>query len=205
MKVFLTVKNQCFLQLGSILPRAGFGPKGRIPAFLHCFCCFSAKVQKIAKPIFTDVGCSFFGNPSQKKSHSDWKFTRFSDFRKKGLVCKAPHIQGGGTMGAPRDTKRAQSLHFYSVFLSCTKSKKGPRNRLSRGQVGNFLGPQVPRRGTLPAFLQCFLILTSRKPAFLQGFGALGHLQRATRDTKREKKTQVHLHFCRVFVSWVKR
>ena len=205
MKVFLILKNQFILQLGWILARAGFGPKGRIPAFLHCFCCFSSKVQKLAKPIFRDVGCSFFGNPSQKKSHSDWKFIRFYDFQKKRACFQSPSYSGGGWNGAPRDTKRAQSLHFYSVFLSCTKSKKGPRNRLSRGQVGNFLGPQVPRRGTLPAFLQCFLFLTSRKPAFLHGFGALGHLQRATRDPKREKKTQFYLHFCRVLVSWVKR
>ena len=205
MKVILTVKNQCFLAAGRISQVAGFGPKRRIPAFLHVFCCFSSNVQKIAKPIFTDVGCSFFGNPSQKKSHSDWKFTRFSDFQKKRACLQSPSYSGGGSSRAPRDTKRAQSLHFYSVFLSCTKSKKGPRNRLSRGQVGNFLGPQVPRRGTLPAFLHCFLFLTSRKPAFLHGFGALRHLQRATRDPKRDKKTQFHLHFCRVFVSWVKK
>ena len=205
MKVFLTVKNQCFLAAGSISQVAGFGPKGRIPAFLQCFGCFSSKVQKLAKPIFTDVGCSFFGNPSQKKSHSDLKCTKFSHFQKKRTWLHSPSYSGGGGTTAPRDTKRAQSLHFYGVFLSCTKSKKGPRLRLSRGQVGNFLEPWVPRRGTLPACLQCFLFSTSRKPAFLQGFGALGHLQRATRDPKREKKTQFYLHFCRVFVSWVKR
>ena len=141
MKVFLIVKNQCFLAAGSILGVAGFGPKGRIPAFLQCFCCFSSKVQKLAKPIFTDVGCSFFGNPSQKKSHSDWKFIRFSDFQKKRACLQSPFWSGGGWKGAPRDTKRAQSLHFYGVFLSCTKSKKGPQLRLSRGQVGNFLEP----------------------------------------------------------------
>ena len=205
MKVFLTVKSTCFLAAGSISQVAGFGPKGRILAFLQCFCCFSSKVQKLAKPIFTDVGCSFFGNPSQKKSHSDWKFIRFSDFQKKRACLQSPSYSGGGWGRAPRDTKKAQSLHFYSVFLSCTKSEKGLHLRLSRSQVGNFLEPQVPRRGTLPAFLQCFLILTSRKPAFLQGFGALGHLQRATRDPKREKKTQFYLHFCRVLVSRVKR
>ena len=96
MKVFLIVKKQCFLAAGSILGVAGFGPKGRIPAFLHCFCCFSSKVQKLAKPIFTDVGCSFFGNPSQKKSHSDWKFTRFSDFQKKRACLQSPFWSGGG-------------------------------------------------------------------------------------------------------------
>ena len=152
MKVFLTVKNQCFLAAGSISQVAGFGPKGRIPAFLQCLCCFSSNVQKLAKPIFTDVGCSFFGNPSQKKSHSDWKFIRFSDFQKKRAWLQSPSYSGGGTT-ATRDTKRGQSLHFYNVFLSCTKSKRGPRLRLSRGQVGNFLEPQAPRRGTLPALL----------------------------------------------------
>ena len=156
MKIFLTVKNKCVLQLGWILARAGFGPKGRIPAFLQCFCCFSSNVQKLAKPIFTDVGCSFFGNPSQKKSYSDWKFTRFSDFQKKRACLQSPSYAGGGWSTAPRDTKRAQSLHFYNVFLSCTKSKKGPQLRHSIGQVGNFLEPQVPRRGTLPAFLRVF-------------------------------------------------
>ena len=33
----------------------------------------------------------------------------------------------------------------------------------------------------------------------------LGHLQRATRYTKRETETQFYLHFCRVLVSRVKR
>ena len=80
MKVFLIVKNLCFLAAGWILGVAGFGPKGRIPAFLCGFCCFSSNVQKLAKPIFTNVGRSFFGNPIPKKRHSDWKFIRFSYF-----------------------------------------------------------------------------------------------------------------------------
>ena len=157
MKVFLTVKNRCFFAAGWILGVAGFGPKGRIPAFLQCFCCFSSKVQKLAKPIFTDVGCSFFGNPSQKKSYSDWKFIRFSDFQIKKTRLQSPSYSGGDP--GPRDTKRGQSLHFYSVFLSCTKSKKGPRNRLSRGQVGNFLEAQVPRREAL--YLHFYSVFSS--------------------------------------------
>ena len=142
---------------------------------------------------------------SQKRASMIRKLQGLLTCRRKYLVAKPLIFRGGRWITAPREPKRAQSLHVYNVFLSCTKSKKGPRNRLSRGQVGNFLGPQVPRRGTLLAFLQCFLILTKRKPAFLHGFGALRHLQRATRDPKREKKTQFYLHFCRVLVSWVKR
>ena len=194
-----------FFGRGLDFPSCRFWAEGENPCIFTWFLLFFIKSAKACEANFHRCWLQFLWQPEPKKEPfwlEIYKVFWFSE--KKGLFAK-PLLVGGGSMWAPRDTKRAQSLHFYSVFLSCTKSKKGPRNRLSRGQVGNFLGPQVPRRGTLPAFLQCFLFLTSRKPAFLQGFGALGHLQRATRDTKREKTTQFYLHFCRVLVSWVKR
>ena len=137
MKAFLTVKNQCILQLGWILALAGFGPKGRIPAFLQCFCCFSSKVQKLAKPIFTDVGCSFFGNPSQKKSHSDWKFRRFSDFqrKKKELVCKAPFGQGEGVNVSPKRHKKSSIPAFLRCFLVLQKIPKKGCEPTSQGEA----------------------------------------------------------------------
>ena len=195
-----------YFAVGVDFPSCRFWAEGENTCiFTMLLLLFFIKSAKACETNFHRCWLQFFGNPSQKKSHADWKFTRFSDFqKKKGLFAK-PLIFGGGVSTAPRDTKKAQSLHFYGVFLSCTKSKKGPRLRLSRGQVGNFLEPRVPRRGTLPAFLYCFLVLKRRKPTFLLGFGALGRLQRATRDPKRKKETQLDLHFCRVLVSRVKR
>ena len=193
------------------MARGRFGPEpvsARSGEYLHFYnvLCVFQKISKSSRSQFSKSWLVVFtATRIPKRGILIGNFQCFRLFDEKRLACQTPFCTGGGAYRAPRDIKRAQSLHFYSVFLSCTKSKKGPRLRLSRGQVGNFLGPQVPRRGTLPAFLQCFLILTRRKPAFLHAFGALRHLQRATRDPKREKKTKFYLHFCRVLVSRVKR
>ena len=143
MKVFLTVKNQCFLAAGWILGVAGFGPKGRIPALLRGFCCFSSKVQKLAKPIFTDVGCSFFGNPSQKKSHSDWKFTRFSDFQKKRACLQSPSYSGVGVEGSPKRHKKGPIPAFLQCFLVLHKiKKKGLATGSQEAKLGTFWSPK---------------------------------------------------------------
>ena len=195
-----------YFAVGLDFTSSRFWAEGENTCILYVvFVVFHQKCKSLRSQFSQMLVAVFLATRAKKRAILIGNLQGFLIFRKKGLVCKAPHIQGGGGITAPRDTKRTQSLHFYGVFLSCTKSKKGLRLRLSRGQVGNFLEPQVPRRGTLPAFLQCFLFLTSRKPAFLQGLGALKHLQRATRDPKREKKTQFYLHFCRVLVSRVKR
>ena len=143
MKVFLTVKNQCFLAAGSISQVAGFGPKGRIPAFLHCFGCFSSKVQKLAKPIFTDVGCSFFGNPSQKKSHSDWKFIRFSDFQKKRACLQSPSYSGGGGECEPQETQKGPNPCIFTVFSCLAQNqKKGLNSGSQEAKLGTFWSPK---------------------------------------------------------------
>ena len=94
---------------------------------------------------------------------------------------------GGGSMGkqAPRGRKKAQTLHFYGVFLSCRKSQKGLRAHISRGEVANFSEPRVPRRGISHAFLRCFPASERRKPAFFLGFRAQAH---------RGKQKNLHFH-----------
>ena len=144
---------------GSILARAGFDLH-----FLYCFCCFSRNEEKSSKQIYTNVGRSFFGNPSPQKSHSDLKFTRFSYLQKNRLACTAPHIQGGGGEPSPKRHKKRQIPAFLHCFLVLRKNQKK-----GLASVGNFLEPRVPRRGSLPVFLHC--ILKRRNPAFLYGLG----------------------------------
>ena len=87
----------------------------------------------------------------------------FSKSRKKARLQNPSLPGGGGQVTAPRASKMAQNLHFYGVFLSCIKVKKWPRNRISRGQVANFLRPRVPKGSQKPAFLRCFLVLNRKK------------------------------------------
>ena len=204
MKVFLTVKNQCFLAAGLILGVAGFGPKGRIPAFLQCFCCFSSKVQKLAKPIFTDVGCSFFGNPIQKKSHSDWKFTRFSDFQKKRACFQSPFWSGGGGVKqSPKRHKKGPIPAFLRCFLVLHKIKKRASQPALKRPSWELFGAPSPKERHFTCIFTVFSHLDKQKtciftwfwgfetpaesnqgpkerekntilPAFLQGFGVSG-------------------------------
>ncbi len=120
----------------------------------------------------------------------------FRLFEKKRPACQTPLYPWGGWIRAPRAPKMAQNLHFYGVFLSCIKVKKWPRNRISRGQVANFLEPRVRRRSEKPACLRCFLAFNQKKHAFLQGFWPL----RAQPETQRERKKQ---HFTCIFACFL--
>ena len=189
MKVFLTVKNQCILQLGWILARAGFGPKRRIPAFLQCLCCFSSKVQKLAKPIFTDVGCSFFGNPSQKKSHSDWKFRRFSDFQKKRACLQSPSYSGGGVDHSPKRHKKGPIPAFLRCFLVLHKIKKRASPPALKRPSWELFGAPSPKERHLTCIFTVFSHLEQEKHAFLHGFGAPAESNQGPKE--REKNTNL--------------
>ena len=131
---------------GSILARGGFGPKGRIPAFLQCLCCFSSKVQKLVKPIFMYVGCRFFGNPSEKKSHSDWKFIRFYDFQKKRACFQSPSYSGGGGGTEPQETQKGPNPCIFTLFSSLAQNqKKGLATGSQKAKLQTVWGPRSPQ------------------------------------------------------------
>ena len=193
MKVFLTVKNQCFLAAGWISQVAGFGPKGRIPAFLRGFCCFSSKVQKLAKPIFTDVGCSFFGNPSQKKSHYDSKFTRFSDFQKiKGLFAK-PLIFRGGVEGSPKRHKKGPIPTFLQCFLVLHKIKKGASQPALKRPSWELLGAPSPKERHFTCIFTVFSHLGREKTCIVTWFAGFETPAEGNQGPK-EKERDTILH-----------
>ena len=170
------------------MARAGFPPEpvsarsGENLHFYGVLCVF----QKISKSRRSQISKSwsevFTATRTPKEAFWLEISNVFACSMKKGLIAKPLFARGGGRDRAPRDTKRAQSLHFYRVFLSCTKSKKGPRNRHSRGQVVFFVDPRSPREAQNLQFYGVFSLLKSKKHAFLQGFGALGEQPGAQRE-----------------------
>ena len=170
MKVVLTVKNQCFLAAGSILGVAVFGPKGRIPAFLQCLCCFSSKVQKPAKRNFRDIGCSFYGNPSQKKSHSDWKFTRFSDFQKKRACFQSLFWSGGGVDVSPKRHKKGPIPAFLQCFLVLHKIKKRASQPALKRPSWELFGAPSPKERHFTCIFTVFSHLDKEKACIFTWF-----------------------------------
>ena len=132
--------------VGDFFGRSRFRPEAENTCIFTWFLLVFTKWAKAFEGNFQEVGLLFFGKPElQKEAFRLHFYVVFLRSIKNYLVAKPLCIQGGGTR-APRDRKKAQSLHFYGVFLSCIKVKKWPRNRISRGQVANFLRPRVPKR-----------------------------------------------------------
>ena len=130
------------------MARAGFPPEpvsarsGENLHFLRCFVCF----QKISKSRRSQISKSwsevFTATRTPKRGILIGNFNVFACSMKKGLIAKPLFARGGGRDTAPRDTKTAQSLHFYSVFLSCTKSKKGLASGSQEAKLGTVWSPK---------------------------------------------------------------
>ena len=123
---------------------------------------------------------------SPKRAILIGNFQGFLTCRKKYLVARPLIFRGGGTQ--PQENQKGPNPCIFTVFSCLAQNqKKGPRLRLSRGQVGNFLEPQVTRRGILPAFLQSFLILNKKNMHFYTVLG-LWDTCREQPGTQRERK-----------------
>ena len=143
---------------GPIWPRAGFGPKRRIPAFLLCFCWFLQNEQKPSNPIFKKLGCCFFGNPSSKKRLFDCIFTVFSCFRWKMTWLQNPSAPRGGGDQSPKRTKKGQKPAFLLCFLVLHKSEKvasQPHLKRPSCELFGAPGPKEKRKTCIFMVFSC--------------------------------------------------
>ena len=127
----------------------------------------------------------------------------FLIFRKKGLVCRAPHIRGGGVDHSPKRHKKGPIPAFLQCFLVLHKIKKRASQPALKRPSWELFGAPSPKERHFTCIFTMFSHLDKEKtciftwfwgfetpaesnqgpkerekntnlPAFLQGFRVLG-------------------------------
>ena len=119
---------------------------GRREEYLHFYTVFVVFHQKckILRSQFSEMLVAVsLATRAKKRAILIGNLQGFMIFRKKGLVCQAPHIQGGGGGSQPQETQKGPNPCIFTMFSCLAENqKKGLATGSQEAKLGTFWGPK---------------------------------------------------------------
>ena len=187
----LHCEKPMYFAVGLDLGSSRFWAEGENTCIFTVFLLFFIKSAKACEANFHRCWLQFLWQPEPKKGHSDWKFTRFSDFQKKSACLQSPFWSGGGVKGSPKRHKKGPILAFLQCFLVLHKIKKRASPPALKRPSWELFGAPSPKERHFTCIFTVFSLLGKQKTCIFTGFWGFGTPAESNQGPKEREKTTI--------------
>ena len=118
------------------------GRRGESLHFYSVYVVFHQKCKSLRSQFSQMLVAVSLATRAKKRAILIGNLQGFLIFRKKALVCRAPHIQGGGEC-EPQETQKGPNPCIFTVFSCLAQNqKKGLATGSQEAKLGTFWSPK---------------------------------------------------------------